>query len=224
MRLLKTNYFHSTNSSLRLFCCKYAIGSFDKNYSTVSNASEQGESDSRQADFIEPRLNLWNKLKTEYDESLTTKQKEAIKIDFQYGQTFEGVSWQSTPYEVFRETNKHALKQAIVARVNNELWDLNRPLETDCQVELLNFDNPLAKEVLWHSSAHVLGSALETVYGCLLNSGPATINGFFYDIYNNNKLVSFEKGFFLLQIFIIFSMKFPDISSIDFGERFHHNR
>lgn len=195
MRLLKTNYFHSTNLSLRLFSCKYAIGSFDKNYSTVSIAGEQGDS-KQQADFIEPRLNLWNKLKTEYDESLKTKRKEAIKIDLQYGQTYEGVSWQSTPYEVFHKTNKHLLKQAIIARVNNELWDLDRPLEIDCQVELLNFDNPLAKEVLWHSSAHVLGSALETVYGCLLNSGPATSNGFFYDIYNNDKLVSFEKIFF----------------------------
>lgn len=191
MRLLKINYFHCKNLSLRLFNYKYAIGSFYKNYSTVSIAGEQGQSNCVQANFIESRLNLWNKLKSEYDESLTSKQNESIKIGLQYGQIYEGISWQSTPYEVFRKTNKHALKQAIVARVNNELWDLNRPLETDCQVELLNFDNSLAKEVLWHSSAHVLGLALETVYGCLLNNGPATNNGFFYDIYNNDKLVSF---------------------------------
>lgn len=191
MKLLITNHFHNINLPLRPLIRKYACG-FGKNYSTKSIAGEQSDSDGKQADFIEPRLNLWNKLKAEFDESLKTKSGGPIKIGLQYGQVYEGVSWQSTPYDIFRETNKNALKHAIVARVNNELWDLNRPLEKDCQVELLNFDNPLAKEVLWHSSAHVLGSALEIIYGCLLNSGPATKNGFFYDIYNNDKLVSLK--------------------------------
>lgn len=176
---------------LRLLSCNLT----GQKYSTASIVGEHGSGDSKLADFIETRLDLWHKLKAEYDDRLKAKQSEPIKVGIQHGHVYDGVSWHSTPYEIFRETNKHALKHAIVARVNNELWDLNRPLETDCQVELLNFENPLAKEVLWHSSAHVLGSALETVYGCLLSNGPATNYGFFYDIYNNDKLVSSRQPF-----------------------------
>jgi threonyl-tRNA synthetase len=42
-----------------------------------------------------------------------------------------------------------------------ELYDLTRPLEGDCEVELLNWGHPLGKMVFWHSSAHVLGECLE---------------------------------------------------------------
>lgn len=51
----------------------------------------------------------------------------------------------------------------IVARVNNELWDLDRPLEGDCKLELLRWDNTDAQSVFWHSSAHMLGEAMERV-------------------------------------------------------------
>ena len=39
-----------------------------------------------------------------------------------------------------------------------ELWDLNRPLTGDCKLQLLKFDDPEAKTVFWHSSAHILGN------------------------------------------------------------------
>ena len=39
----------------------------------------------------------------------------------------------------------------------SELWDLHRPLIGDCSMQLLKFDDPEAKTVFWHSSAHVLG-------------------------------------------------------------------
>ena len=41
--------------------------------------------------------------------------------------------------------------------LKSELWDLNRPLIGDCTLQLLKFDDPEAKTVFWHSSAHVLG-------------------------------------------------------------------
>eukprot|EP01036_Dinobryon_divergens_P045351 gene45351-60583_t len=46
-----------------------------------------------------------------------------------------------------------------------ELWDLNRPIPGDCNMTLLKFEDPEAKTVFWHSSAHVLGAAIEAVYG-----------------------------------------------------------
>ena len=56
-----------------------------------------------------------------------------------------------------------------------------RPLEGDCDLKLHKFDEPEGKEVFWHSSAHILGEALESLYGARLTHGPPTDGGFFYD-------------------------------------------
>lgn len=187
MKLWKVNYFHT----FKLLKSKYSCGLCStKSFSQISAAGDEISSENKFAPFVETRLNLWNKLKAEYDESFKSKASAPINVSLEYGRTYDGLSWKSTPYEIFSKINKNAMKTAIIAKVNNELWDLSRPLETDCQLELLTYDSPLAKSVLWHSSAHILGSALETIYGCLLHTGPATNNGFFYDIYNNDKIVS----------------------------------
>lgn len=57
-------------------------------------------------------------------------------------------------------------------------------LEGDCEVEFLAFQDPLGKETFWHSSAHVLGSAIEHIFhGYLTHGPPLKQGGFFYDIY-----------------------------------------
>jgi threonyl-tRNA synthetase len=66
---------------------------------------------------------------------------------------------------------------------DGELWDMTRPLAGDCELTLLKFDDPEAKTVFWHSSAHILGAALELTYGSHLTIGPALKNGFYYDSY-----------------------------------------
>lgn len=146
--------------------------------------------ESNRIEFIQRRLDLWNKLKAVHDEQLQSKASESIKVKLPYGRVYDGVSWQSTPNKIFEEIYKKSAIQPIVAKVDNQLWDLSRPLETNCQLELVTFEDPLGKQVLWHSAAHVLGAALESIYGCLLNTGPATENGFFYDIHNHGKNVS----------------------------------
>lgn len=67
-------------------------------------------------------------------------------------------------------------------QVNGELFDLLRPFEADCGLELLDFDHPEGKMVFWHSSAHVLGEAAELHYGCHLCIGPPIEEGFFYEM------------------------------------------
>lgn len=62
-----------------------------------------------------------------------------------------------------------------------ELWDLARPFEGDCALQLVSFDEPEGKETFWHSSSHVLGGSLEELYGVQLTHGPPTSSGFFYD-------------------------------------------
>jgi threonyl-tRNA synthetase len=63
------------------------------------------------------------------------------------------------------------------------LWDMLRPLVGPvAKLELLKFENDReAKTVFWHSSAHMLGEALEHLYGCKLTIGPPLAGGFYYD-------------------------------------------
>mmetsp|Transcript_11960 Transcript_11960/g.16976 ORF Transcript_11960/g.16976 Transcript_11960/m.16976 type:complete len:774 (-) Transcript_11960:228-2549(-) len=65
------------------------------------------------------------------------------------------------------------------------LWDLGRPLVGPVsKLELLKFaDDQDAKTTFWHSSAHMLGEALEHLYGCKLTIGPPLKGGFYYDSY-----------------------------------------
>jgi threonyl-tRNA synthetase len=65
------------------------------------------------------------------------------------------------------------------------LWDMNRPLVGPvAKLELLKFDNDHeAKTVFWHSSAHMMGEALEHLYGVKLTIGPPLKGGFYYDSY-----------------------------------------
>ncbi len=54
-------------------------------------------------------------------------------------------------------------REILVARVNGELWDLNRPLPDDCNLEFFKFDSVEGRDVFWHSSSHLMGLAIEMV-------------------------------------------------------------
>jgi len=73
-----------------------------------------------------------------------------------------------------------------------ELYDLSRPLEGDCTLDILTFDDPLGKQVFWHSSAHILGEALEQDFGCHLCIGPPLQSGFYYDAYMGSTKITPE--------------------------------
>jgi len=63
------------------------------------------------------------------------------------------------------------------------LWDMARPLVGSCKLEFLKFDDPAARTVFWHSSAHMMGEALERLHGAHLTIGPPLAGGFYYDSY-----------------------------------------
>ncbi|KEP60984.1 UNVERIFIED_CONTAM: threonyl-tRNA synthetase family protein [Hammondia hammondi] len=72
------------------------------------------------------------------------------------------------------------------------LYDMKRPLEGSCRLQLLKFDSDEAKHVFWHSSAHILGQAIEATFGAQLTVGPALTNGFYYDAYMGDAKVTEE--------------------------------
>jgi threonyl-tRNA synthetase len=73
-------------------------------------------------------------------------------------------------------------KAAVAAKVNGQVVDLARPLEGDAQVEILTDKSPEALEVLRHSAAHILATAVRKVRpGAHIAFGPAVADGFYYD-------------------------------------------
>jgi hypothetical protein len=83
---------------------------------------------------------------------------------------------------------------ADAAAAGFELWDLARPFEGDCEMQLISFDEPDGRETFWHSSSHVLGLSIEELLGAQLTHGPPTSSGFFYDAYMGANVVTPEEA------------------------------
>ncbi|XP_065836826.1 threonine--tRNA ligase 1, cytoplasmic-like [Oscarella lobularis] len=151
-------------------------------------------------EYIQTRIDLFDRLHAEYKASLAAKESNPIKITLPDGSTVDGESWKTTPLDVAHGISKGLADNVVVAKVNGNLFDLERPLEADCKLELLKFDDTEAQSVFWHSTAHVLGEAMERYYGGCLCYGPPIENGFYYDMHLEKRQVS--------------SNEFPDLEEI----------
>jgi len=140
--------------------------------------------------YINERIALFDELKLKYDAEIEAKEKLPIKVTLPDGKIVEALSWKTTPYEIAQGISQGLADNAIISKVNGEVWDLDRVLETDSTVELLKFDDPEAKAVFWHSSAHTVGEAMELHYGGCLCYGPPIEEGFYYDMFINERQVS----------------------------------
>ena len=84
--------------------------------------------------------------------------------------------------DVARSISPRLADDAIVARVNGDLWDLKRPFEADAKLQILTPKNPESLEVYRHSTAHLLAAAvLELFPETKLGIGPPIDSGFYYD-------------------------------------------
>uniref|UniRef100_A0A8C6WZ78 threonine--tRNA ligase n=1 Tax=Neogobius melanostomus TaxID=47308 RepID=A0A8C6WZ78_9GOBI len=140
-------------------------------------------------EYIEDRLTLYAKLKAEHDALMAeraTNESKPIQVTLPDGKVVEAESWKSTPYQIACGISQGLADNTVIAKVNNAVWDLDRPLEDSCSLQLLKFDDEEAQAVYWHSSAHILGEAMERVYGGCLCYGPPIENGFYYDMFLEN--------------------------------------
>ncbi len=105
-----------------------------------------------------------------------------VKITFPDGNIREynkGV----TGYEIAKSISDRLAKEVLSVTVNDNVWDLTRPIDTDTTVKLHKWDDEEAKHAFWHSSAHLMAEAIESLYpGVKLGIGPSIENGFYYDI------------------------------------------
>ena len=105
-----------------------------------------------------------------------------IKITFPDGTSKEfkkGI----TSLEIAQQISARLAAEIYAASVNGDLFDLTRPINSDATLKLHKWDDPEAKHAFWHSSAHLMAEALESLYpGIKFGIGPAVENGFYYDV------------------------------------------
>jgi threonyl-tRNA synthetase len=88
----------------------------------------------------------------------------------------------ATGADLARAVGPGLAKAAIAARVNGEVRDLARPLPDGAAVAILTERDPQALDVLRHSSAHVLATAVRQLFPhAKIGFGPAIEDGFYYD-------------------------------------------
>jgi len=169
--------------------------------------------------WIKERSDLLDKMAQRTAEQQAKLERKPIKVTLPDGKVIDGTAWETSPLAIATGISKGLANASCVASVRYskrleglantvvemainpdgdgdegeaewELWDLPRPLEGDCELQLHKFDDPRGKQVFWHSSAHILGEALECLYSARLTHGPPTEGGFFYDSYIGGSAVT----------------------------------
>jgi len=86
-------------------------------------------------------------------------------------------------HEIAEAISSSLKKRSIVMRVNDDLFDLNRPINESATIAFITTEDPEALSVLRHSAAHLLAEAIKSLYPqACFGVGPAIEEGFYYDI------------------------------------------
>ncbi len=107
-----------------------------------------------------------------------------ISVEFP-DQTVKQFPKGTSPYDIAKSISEGLSRNALAAKIDNQITDLNKVIESDKTVkfELLTWNDDEGKSVFWHSSAHLLAEAIQFYYpNVKFAIGPPIENGFYYDI------------------------------------------
>ena len=105
-----------------------------------------------------------------------------IKITFPDGGVREYAEG-TTPLQIAESLSQRLAQEVIVATVNGETWDIQKPIKEDASIKLLKWDDNEGKRTFWHTSSHLMAEALQELYpGIKFGIGPSIENGFYYDV------------------------------------------
>ena len=89
----------------------------------------------------------------------------------------------SSAMDIAKQISEGLARKVLAADVNNEVWDVTRPLNNDASIKFLTWDDDKAKSTFWHSSAHLMAEAVEQMFpGVKFWVGPPLEKGFYYDM------------------------------------------
>ncbi len=96
-----------------------------------------------------------------------------------------------TGQEIASSISEGLARNVLSVNVNGEVWDLDRPIQTDAEIKLNTWDDKEGRATMWHSSAHLMAAAIEELYpGTKFGIGPDVENGFYYDIDLGDRSIS----------------------------------
>jgi threonyl-tRNA synthetase len=88
-----------------------------------------------------------------------------------------------TAYEVAQAISEGLARNVLVAKVNDQMVELDKPINEDATLTLYTWNDREGKDTFWHSSAHLMAAAIEALYpGVKFGIGPHIETGFYYDI------------------------------------------
>lgn len=88
-----------------------------------------------------------------------------------------------TGFDIAKSISSGLAGEILSVTVNNELWDITRPVNSDATVKFHKWGDNEGKHAFWHSSAHLMAEAIESLFpGTKFGIGPAIENGFYYDV------------------------------------------
>ena len=113
--------------------------------------------------FLQHRIDIFDRLLADHEQTLScklahrkfefstnarqVKPRSEITVTLPDGRTYTGKSWETTPANVALSLSKSLFEQTVIAEVDGELWDLDRPLEQSCSLKLLDFEHPEGKQL-----------------------------------------------------------------------------
>jgi threonyl-tRNA synthetase len=101
----------------------------------------------------------------------------------------EGVS----SLDIARSISEGLARKVIASLVNGQVWDASRPINENASVKLLTWNDTEGKSTFWHSSAHLMAEAVESLFpGVKFWVGPPVENGFYYDMDLGDRKMSEE--------------------------------
>lgn len=98
-----------------------------------------------------------------------------------------------TALDIAKSISEGLARKVIAANVNGKTYDATRPINEDATVKLLKWEDAEGKSTFWHSTAHLMAEAVESMFpGVKFWVGPPVDNGFYYDMDLGNKKITEE--------------------------------
>src|SRR6185436_11165023 len=98
-----------------------------------------------------------------------------------------------TALDIAKSISEGLARKVLAANVNGQVWDATRPINSDATLKLLTWTDTEGKSTFWHSSAHLMAEAVESLFpGVKFWVGPPVENGFYYDMDLGDKKMTEE--------------------------------
>ncbi|MFT4153870.1 threonine--tRNA ligase [Parafilimonas sp.] len=98
-----------------------------------------------------------------------------------------------TALDIAKSISEGLARKVIAANVNGKTWDATRPITEDATVKLLKWEDAEGRSTFWHSTAHLMAEAVESLFpGVKFWVGPPVDNGFYYDMDLGDKKITEE--------------------------------